>query len=131
MIIKKPPTDNVTDDTNSERSSVRPIYVPEHSIAVDELTNQIIIKVDDGKFMDSVFEYTNDWYVDENNVLNYNALSRRLVINGIERDPVQVTLEQKKEFRDVVATPVLHHVIMMLQQQEDTDTAKENNDTRA
>ena len=64
--IKKP--DNVSDISKQPE-------VPEHSMGMDEITNQLIIKVDSGKFMDSVFEYMQVWFVDENGVLYYIAMA--------------------------------------------------------
>lgn len=114
--IKKP--DNVSDISKQPE-------VPEHSMGMDETTNQLIIKVDSGKFMDTVFEYMQDWFVDENGVLNYNAMARALVINGITRDPINTTLEEKEAFRNEVATPILLHTIKSL-----TEAVKQNNENQ-
>lgn len=114
--IKKP--DNVSDISKQ-------FEVPEHSMGMDEITNQLIIKVDSGKFMDTVFEYMQDWFVDENGVLNYNAMARSLVINGITRDPINTTLEEKEAFRNEVATPILLHTIKSL-----TEVVKQNNENQ-
>ena len=75
--IKKP--DNVSDISKQ-------LEVPEHSMGMDETTNQLIIKVDSGKFMDTIFEYIQDWFVDENGVLrNFTLPSFKTILGSILR----------------------------------------------
>ena len=52
-------------------------------------------------------------------------MARSLVINGITRDPINTTLEEKEAFRNEVATPILLHTIKSL-----TEVVKQNNENQ-
>lgn len=94
-----------------EKPENKQMTVPEHSMGIDPNTNKLLIKVDDGKFMDTIYEYADDWFVDNQGVLNYNTMVKDLIINGLTREPVNTTIEDKESFRNEVATPILLHII--------------------
>ena len=97
-----------------EKPENKKITVPEHSMGIDPNTNKLLIKVDDGKFMDTIYEYADDWFVDNQGVLNYNTMVKDLIINGLTREPVNTTIEDKESFRNEVATPILLNIIKQM-----------------
>lgn len=84
--------------------------VPEHSMGIDPLSGRLQIKVDSGKFMDTVYEYT-EWKTLEDGTIGYNCWIQSLMINGLSLNTNQMTIEQSQEFQDYVATPIFKHII--------------------
>lgn len=84
---------------------------PEHSIGLNPNTSLIQIKVDSGKFMDTVFTYTDTEYDETTKQINYSCWIDNLIISGIHLNTEQMTVEQAKEFQDTVSTPVFEHMI--------------------
>lgn len=85
--------------------------VPEHSMGIDPKTKRLVIRVDSGKFMDTVFEYT-QWEKDsETGFLKYDSWIQSLMISGISMNTNQMSIEQAQEFQDYVATPIFKHII--------------------
>lgn len=94
--------------------------VPEHSMGIDPVTNRLQVKVDSGRFMDTVFEYT-EWTTLESGDLGYNCWIQSLFISGISMNVQQMTIEQAQDFQDYVATPIFKHIlanIVALNQQQ-------------
>ena len=113
-----------------EKPENKQMTVPEHSMGIDPNTNKLLIKVDDGKFMDTIYEYADDWFVDNQGVLNYNTMVKDLIINGLAREPVNTTIEDKESFRNEVATPILLHIIKSINEvmnEADSLTSQEIN----
>lgn len=84
--------------------------VPEHSMGIDPLSNRLQIRVDSGKFMDTVFEYT-EWKTLEDGSIGYDCWIQTLMISGLSLNTNQMTIEQSQEFQDYVATPIFKHII--------------------
>lgn len=84
--------------------------VPEHSMGIDPMSNRLQVKVDSGKFMDTVYEYT-EWKTLEDGTIGYDCWIQSLVINGLSLNTNQMTIEQSQEFQDYVATPIFKHII--------------------
>lgn len=84
--------------------------VPEHSMGIDPMSNRLQIKVDSGKFMDTVYEYT-EWKTLEDGNIGYDCWIQSLFINGLSLNTNQMTIEQSQEFQDYVATPIFKHIL--------------------
>ena len=84
--------------------------VPEHSMGIDPMSNRLQIKVDSGKFMDTVYEYT-EWKTLEDDNIGYDCWIQSLFINGLSLNTNQMTIEQSQEFQDYVATPIFKHIL--------------------
>lgn len=84
--------------------------VPEHSMGIDPMSNRLQVKVDSGKFMDTVYEYT-EWKTLEDGTIGYDCWIQSLVINGLSLNTNQMAIEQSQEFQDYVATPIFKHII--------------------
>lgn len=84
--------------------------VPEHSMGIDPMSNRLQIKVDSGKFMDTVYEYT-EWKTLEDDNIGYDCWIQSLCINGLSLNTNQMTIDQSQEFQDYVATPIFKHIL--------------------
>ena len=85
--------------------------VPEHSMGIDPMSNRLQIKVDSGKFMDTVYEYT-EWKTLEDGInIGYDCWIQSLFINGLSLNTNQMTIAQSQEFQDYVATPIFKHIL--------------------
>lgn len=84
--------------------------VPEHSMGIDPMSNRLQIKVDSGKFIDTVYEYT-EWKTLEDGNIGYDCWVRSLFINGLSLNTNQMTIDQSQEFQDYVATPIFKHIL--------------------
>ena len=84
--------------------------VPEHSMGIDPMSNRLQIKVDSGKFMDTVYEYT-EWKTLDDDNIGYDCWIQSLHINGLSLNSNQMTIEQSQEFQDYVATPIFKHIL--------------------
>jgi hypothetical protein len=84
--------------------------VPEHSMGIDPMSNRLQIKADSGKFMDTVYEYT-EWKTLEDGNIGYDCWIQSLFINGLSLNTNQMTIEQSQEFQDYVATPIFKHIL--------------------
>lgn len=78
--------------------AVKENQIPEFSIAEDN--GQLIIRVDSGRFMDTVF-----WFVETDAGLRYNFSA--FVSNGVQRDPAFESTETFQEFTNKVAIPIM------------------------
>lgn len=84
--------------------------VPEHSMGIDPMSKRLQIKVDSGKFMDTVYEYT-EWKTLEDDNIGYDCWIQSLCINGLSLNTNQMTIDQSQEFQDYVATPIFKHIL--------------------
>lgn len=85
--------------------------VPEHSMGIDPMSNRLQIKVDSGKFMDTVYEYTEWKTLEDGTNIGYDCWIQSLFINGLSLYTNQMTIEQSQEFQDYVATPIFKHIL--------------------
>lgn len=85
--------------------------VPEHSMGIDPMSNRLQIKVDSGKFMDTVYEYTEWKTLEDGANIGYDCWIQSLFINGLSLNTNQMTIEQSQEFQDYVATPIFKHIL--------------------
>lgn len=90
---------------------------PAFSMATQDVTGNIIIRVDEGKFMDTHYSY-NKLNPTPRGIVEYSITTSQLVVNGIVRD--QIELENKfpelaEDFKLNVTNPVLEELISMLQ----------------
>jgi len=89
---------------------------PGFSMAIDERTSNIIIQIDEGKFMDSQYVYT-EINPTPSGVVQYKTTARRMIVNGILRDEVEIENQFPElidEFKLNVTSPVLEELISML-----------------
>lgn len=93
------------------------IEAPDYSIAEND--GKLQIKVDSGKFMDSVFIFESfDLVQDENGAKSISAPTRimSMIVNGVLRDKMQVEHqfpELISEFDNGVAAPIAIAVIKL------------------
>ena len=92
------------------------IEAPAYSLAVDA-QNRIIIRVDDGKFMDSQYVYLT---VEPrpSGIVEYTTKISSIVVNGLIRDALEVEHkfpETAEEFKRYVTNPVLDDLIQTMQ----------------
>ena len=102
--------------------------VPEHSMGIDPMSNRLQIKVDSGKFMDTVYEYT-EWKTLEDGNIGYDCWIQSLFINGLSLNTNQMTIEQSQEFQDYVATPIFKHILAFIVEFEEFEKEKIEPDT--
>lgn len=78
--------------------------IPEFSYG--EQGGQVLWRVDSGKFLDSVYSYSNLQYNPTSKALEYEVSYSTLVVNGVTRAIDYWTTEEHEEFCSKVATPI-------------------------
>ena len=104
--------------------------VPEHSMGIDPMSNRLQIKVDSGKFMDTVYEYTEWKTLEDGTNIGYDCGIQLLFISGLSLNTNQMTIAQSQEFQDYVATPIFKHILASIvefekEKTKEADTAGE------
>lgn len=96
------------------------IEAPSFSMAINELTQKLIIRIDEGKFMDTQYLYT-EINPTSSGVVQYKTQVQSLIVNGVYRDVMEIENkfpEIQQEFQQKVTTPVLDELIEMMQGEE-------------
>lgn len=92
------------------------IEAPAFSMAINDVTQKITIRVDEGKFMDSQYYY-DDITPTPSGIVQYKTVVQSMIVNGVYRDALEVENqfpEVADEFRRYVTSPVLDELLVML-----------------
>ncbi len=109
MVKLKKPEERQTDSFDYSK-------VPEHSMGIDGNTGNILIKVDSGKYSDSIFEYIDTSNsVPKDGILEYNAAIRVFIKNGVEYNANHLVPDDHEDFKNLVTTPILLNMVKSIQ----------------
>lgn len=81
------------------------IEAPDFSVGEDPAN--LLIRVDSGKYMETVYGYGEMVYNESTKTLDYTVHISPLVVNGIQRDVGAMLPVEIEDFYKVVATPII------------------------
>lgn len=81
------------------------IEAPDFSVGEDPAN--LLIRVDSGKYMETVYGYGEMVYNETSKMLDYSVHISPLIVNGIQREVDKMLPEELAEFYSTVATPII------------------------